>query len=142
MKVLVATRQTQGRRENDFSWTIEGELVIFPPLECSCGEIDDGCGCRRSMAGLTSHRATTTVKVAEIENLDPEIYQGLIVQGLKDQGYVENEMLSSADVIGWLRDATSDLMIIAKTFDAGTVLERRGGWLYVREKVDQAENAD
>ena len=27
MKVLTATSETQGARDNDFEWTIEGELV-------------------------------------------------------------------------------------------------------------------
>jgi hypothetical protein len=35
MKVLVATDQTRGWRANDFCWTVEGELVFFPPLECA-----------------------------------------------------------------------------------------------------------
>jgi hypothetical protein len=29
--------------------------------------IDGGCGCRRSLAGVVSRRATTTFKVAEID---------------------------------------------------------------------------
>jgi hypothetical protein len=31
MKVLISTDQTQGWRANDFCWTVEGELVFFPP---------------------------------------------------------------------------------------------------------------
>jgi hypothetical protein len=56
MNALTATKQTQGWRDNDFCWTLEGELVFFPPIECGRGSIDDGCGCRRSMAGLASQR--------------------------------------------------------------------------------------
>ena len=29
MKVLTATGQTQGWRDNDFCWAVEGELVLF-----------------------------------------------------------------------------------------------------------------
>jgi hypothetical protein len=92
MKVLTASNQTQGWRDNDFSWTVEGELVVFPPIECGRGTIDDSCGCRRSMAGLVSHRATTTIKVAEREELDPDTYFMLISDGLRDQDYVTKEL--------------------------------------------------
>ena len=71
MKVVTATSQTQGWRDNDFCWTVEGELLFFAPLECGRGSIDDNCGCRHSMAGLWSHRATTTMKVIERSNLNP-----------------------------------------------------------------------
>ena len=86
MKVLAATRQTQGWRDNDFCWTVEGELVFFAPFECSRGFVDDDCGCRRSMAGLVRHRATTTIKLIEREDLDPETYFVLIADGLESQG--------------------------------------------------------
>ena len=33
MKVVTATSQTQGWRDNDFCWTVEGELLFFAPLE-------------------------------------------------------------------------------------------------------------
>jgi hypothetical protein len=72
MNVLTASTQTHGWRDNDFCWTVEGELVVFPPIECGRGSIDDVCGCRRSMAGLVSHRATTTIEVTDREGLGPD----------------------------------------------------------------------
>ena len=33
MKVVTATSQTQGWRDNDFCWTVEGELLFFAPFE-------------------------------------------------------------------------------------------------------------
>jgi hypothetical protein len=80
MNVLVATSLTQGWRDNDFCWTVEDELVAFPPLDCEGGSIDDGCGCRRSVAGVASHRATTPIKVAHREQLDPNTYFTLICE--------------------------------------------------------------
>ena len=38
------------------------------------------------MAGLVRHRATTTIKVIEREDLDPETYFVLIADGLESQG--------------------------------------------------------
>lgn len=50
------------------------------------GSIDDRCGCRRSMAGTVSHRATTTIQVAHREQLDPDTYYMLIADAFRDQG--------------------------------------------------------
>lgn len=133
MKVLTATDKTQGRRGNDFCWTVEGELVFLPPIECDRGSIDDDCGCRRSMAGLVSRRATTTIKVASREELDPNTYFALISDGLRDQGYVTEELMTNPDVNEWLHDVTDELMCIADAFPASTVLERRGDLINVRE---------
>ena len=68
MKILVATKETQGFRDSDFSWAREGELVRFDS-ECDRDKnrIDGGCGCRRSMVGLETGRATTTFKVVEMD---------------------------------------------------------------------------
>jgi len=132
MRVLTATNQTQGWRANDFCWTVEGELVIFTPLECGRGSIDDDCGCRRSMAGLVSHRATTTIKVIDREELDPDTYFMLISDGLRDQGYVPKELVGNPNVNEWLREVTDELMSIADAFDVTTVLERRGDLVNVR----------
>ena len=49
MKVLVATRNTQGQRGNDFCFVPEGEIVAFPAAECTGEKIDGSCGCRRSV---------------------------------------------------------------------------------------------
>ena len=54
MKVLVATSDTQGARENDFSFCIEGELVTVG-LVCAADEQDlmVAAGCGRAFAGST-----------------------------------------------------------------------------------------
>jgi hypothetical protein len=135
MNVLVATNQTQGWRDNDFCCTVEGELVLFAPLECGRGSIDDGCGCRRSMAGVASHRATTTIKVVDQEELDPDTYLLLISDGLEDLGYVTRELRMDPNVNEWLRDVTAELMYLAGGFEAGTVLERRGDFVGERLPV-------
>jgi hypothetical protein len=132
MRILTATNQTQGRRDNDFCWTLEGELVLFPPLECGRGSIDDRCGCRRSMAGLASHRATTTVQVVDRTELDPDTYFMLISDSLRDQGYVTAGLMADPERNHWLKDITDELIHIAGTFPVATVLERRGDLVSVR----------
>jgi hypothetical protein len=132
MKVVTATGQTQGWRDNDFCWTVEGELVFFTPIECGRGYIDDDCGCRRSMAGLVSHLATTTMKVIERPDLDPDLYFTLIADGLQSQGYVTAELMTIPNVNEWVHDLTDELICLAAGCPVGTVLERRGDLLMPR----------
>lgn len=136
MKVLTATNQTQGWRDNDSCSTVEGELVFLPPLQCEPGDIDDECGCRRAMAGVVSRRATTTIKVVHMEALDPDVYFKLVSEALRDQGYVPIALMELPDVIEWLHDLTDELMVMARTFDVGTVLERRGDFIGVRRLAE------
>lgn len=132
MKVLTATSETQGWRDNDYCFTVEGELVMFPPMECDRATIDDGCGCHRGMAGLASHRATSTLKVIDRPELDRNEYAQLVAEGLKDQGYLPDRLRGNPAVEEWLRDSVEELICAAAAFEPGTVLERRGDFLQVR----------
>ncbi len=84
------------------------------------------------MAGLVSHRATTTIKVADREELDPDTYFIVISDGLEGQGYVTKKLMEDPDVNEWLGDVTNELMGIAEPFAVGTILERRGDLVTVR----------
>ena len=128
MKVLTATSQTQGLRDSDYCYTLEGELVMFPPIECDC----TGCGCRWGMAGLASHRATTTMMVADRVDLDLATYSDLVVGGIKEQGYLPEELRGDPEVQEWLRTFVDDLVNSAAGFEPGTVLERAGDGLRPR----------
>ena len=66
MKVFVATHDGQGARDTDFCWTTDGEVVEWAMACDADDESDGGCGCQRAMAGLSSAKATTTFKVAEL----------------------------------------------------------------------------
>jgi hypothetical protein len=98
IQVLTATRETQGRRDDDFCWTVEGELVLFTPMEYGHGDVNDRCGCLRSMAGVVSYCATTTVKVVERNDLDLHTYRGLIGDALADMGYVPESVQEEPEV--------------------------------------------
>jgi hypothetical protein len=84
------------------------------------------------MAGLVSHRATTTIKVADREGLDRDTYFTLISDGLGDQGYVTEELMTNRNVNEWLHHLTDELIYLAGGLPAGTVLERRGDFINVR----------
>ena len=132
MKVLTATRETQGWRDNDYCWAIEGELVLFVPIECGGGTVDDDCGCRRGMAGMTSHRATSTMKVVERNDLDRDIYFELVTENLKSQGYLTDALMESPEVNEWVHHLTDELIYLAAMAPVEAVLERRDDILRIR----------
>ncbi len=115
MKLLVATAQTQGERSNDFHFCVEGELVwIAEPCPSDQRDPDGGCGCGRSFAGMSSHRATTTARVAELD-VDFPHYAEALRSSLKAQGYHTSVAIPLA----------GELSDVAARFPTGAVLERR-----------------
>jgi hypothetical protein len=72
--------------EGDFSFTVPGELVHFPPIICDCPE----CGCERAMAGFTSRKATTCFVVRDLD-MEPDVYSGLLFDSLRDGGWVDED---------------------------------------------------
>jgi len=115
LKVLVATRDLQGLRSNDFCYCVEGELVTVG-LVCAADahDPDGGCGCGRAFAGLNSHKATTTAKVKEIE--------------LSPSDYIE-ALRSSLEAQGWPTEDVEELAVwlvqLVDSWPAGTIVERR-----------------
>jgi hypothetical protein len=124
MKVLVATSATQGVRESDYHWCIEGELVWISIACRADQENPDGpCGCGRGFAGMSSHRATTTAMVKELD------------------GFTHDDLVAalhgSLAVQGWPVDNTAELAAMlaeaAQSFPAGAVIERRLDELRARQ---------
>lgn len=122
MKVLIATKETQGRRANDFNWTNEGELVTFPTFECSRGFVDDDCGCHRSMSGTESLKATTTVQVVErditIEDLTKR-FLDMLREGKWDKISRGTELIRKA------KEMAEEIIEVTEPFPPGVILERR-----------------
>jgi hypothetical protein len=120
MKALVATYQTQGTRKNDFFWTKAGELVTFG-FECDGETIDGGCGCKRSMVGTLSHKATTTFSVVDFGRMTEREYRREINKAYKEMGFEKAP-----------KGTIENLLEIAGQHTHGTVLERRGNKFNVR----------
>lgn len=137
MQVLVATRATQGRRANDFCWAHEGELVHFPTVECGRGWVDDECGCRRSMSGAETSKATTTVMVVDRADLSFDPYLAAIRASVVRDGWERNDEMEG-DL--W-RDAR-DLADVALELPLGSVLERRGRLFLVRNAATESDPAE
>lgn len=124
MKVLVATSKTQGQRENDFHFANEGEVVIFGS-ECDREAVDGKCGCRRSMVGCESRKATTTFLVVE-RPIDQAGLETTVRMSLTEGGWVGKEWSDPAADAEWVREDAAELARVAAHFATGTVLEKRG----------------
>jgi hypothetical protein len=130
MKVLIATRQGQGARPNDFFWANEGELVTFGS-ECCNESVDGPCGCRRSVIGLDTRKATTTFMVAEMP-ISLADYRDRI-RGSIGRAF---SRLPAADLEQWVEGDLAELLRVARAFDEGAVLESRGGRIAEREVLN------
>lgn len=125
MRVLASTTATQGERKNDFCFVPEGELVTLP-FECDGERVDGRCGCRRSFAGMQSHRATTTAKVIEFRGTHDD-YIGLVRTSMQSAG-----LISSATDEKLVLDFADQLLSLGAEWPLGTVLEKRGNEIQLR----------
>jgi len=118
MKVLVATKETQGERKSDFFWTEEGEYVYFG-FECCNTE---SCGCSWSFSGMKSRKGTTTAKV-----IDASITKEMLVIALrKSHAKAYPSMDEKTLDEGSVEDAER-LLKLASLFEVGAVLRRGAG---------------
>ncbi|MCU1360285.1 MAG: hypothetical protein JWN99_1574 [Ilumatobacteraceae bacterium] len=127
MRVLIATRRTQGAVAGDYCWALEGELVT--PVTASCGS-PDSCGCGRGFPGLASSRATTTAMVVERAQLNPDNLRLALRDSLDRGGWLQ----WSTDLeIDELLDAHVDaIAMVCHHFEAGAVVGRRDDAVFIR----------
>ncbi|WUH96602.1 hypothetical protein OHR68_23865 [Spirillospora sp. NBC_00431] len=124
LKLLTATNSTQGFRDNDFDWCVEGELVHIG-MVCARDrdDPDGGCGCGRSFAGLNSHRATTTAMVREVPGFTVDDHVLAIRSSLEQQGcdpsFAEHE--------------AALLRCLVRDWPVGVIVERRLDEIVVRQ---------
>ncbi|MFE9065031.1 hypothetical protein [Streptomyces violaceusniger] len=124
MKLLTATSRTQGDRDNDFTFCVEGELVMVTPFICETDrrDPDGGCGCGRSFAGLNSGKATTTALVSELDFTPEDAAEAI-------RSALQRSKLVDADEIP---DIIKDVLELADEFPVGTVIEHRLGDVQAR----------
>lgn len=125
MKLLVATGETQGQRENDFCFVPEGEIVRPNAMTCEGAQTDDHCGCARSWSGIECDKATTTMKVVEIDITLKQLQQKLATAFYRG-GW--------GDIPGNRPNpkVAEQLIGIASLFPVGTILEYRDNRLSSR----------
>lgn len=139
MRVLVATERTQGERDDDYSWTAPGELVMFGVI-CASDLRGTGrdCGCGRAFSGLSSQRATTTAEIADwsgsLDDLFLAFHDSLARGGWLDFGGTAEE------VNGVVAEAMMEMLLVADRHPAGTVIGTNLGRQYVRLAAATPEN--
>ena len=88
MKILVGTTETQGRRKNDFCYTKEGEVLCFH-LECDGETVDGSCGCKRSMSGVDTNKATGIVVETTVRRI---LYFGFRLNNRASKKFVKENV--------------------------------------------------
>jgi len=124
MKVFVATKRGQGIRKNDFCHAAEGEPVKFV-FECDGETVDGSCGCKRSMGGVKTHLATTTMEVLDFDDMTLERYAKLLYDSDTKGGWKPSEEESKSEA--------EELARLAAAFDVGDLVEKRGKALRERK---------
>jgi hypothetical protein len=132
MKVIVATRTSQHDEERDFSWTVDGELVHLPGLEC-CDAA--GCGCGLSFCGVASHRATTTAEVADRPLQRIEVIAA-VAESLVDAGWFTDA--EDDDTLATALDLVAPLLVAADRLPVGTIVRRNRDRLYAQLAPEHA----
>jgi hypothetical protein len=128
MMLLTATRKGQGERAGDFSFTVEGELVLVGPV-CARDQADPdgGCGCGRAFSGLSSHRATTTAIVRDLA-FDEADVQAAVESYFAGTG-LGPDTLGVTDFAELVEETVFQTLAFARPWQPGTVLRRRLDWL-------------
>ncbi len=134
MRVLVATSELQGTAPGDYSWTVDGELVVVDVTECAR---PDRCGCGRGFPGVASRRATTTAMVVDL----PHIARDDLVEVVADHVDLHwaDLLIAGADADGVDPDDSIDEQLdaiteeyvanieqVCREFPIGTIVERHG----------------
>ena len=126
MKVLVATHESQQARDDDYSFTIDGELVYIQGADCA----NPDCGCARGFAGMASHRATTTAKVVERHDLTEADLRQALIDSLEAGGW-----LAAMDAAGFRDDGVEELLGLLSEVTAsapvGSLVRRSGDLVWV-----------
>lgn len=114
MRIVVATGLTQGAREDDYNFCVEGELIwIQEPCDSGKRDPEDGCGCARGFAGAASHRATSTAYVADSDMTLADLVLAFETS-LDDGGWP----------VEWADGVAADNVRLAAQFPPGTVIDR------------------
>ncbi len=152
MLVLIATNEQQGTEPNDYSFTVEGELVTPVATECASGE---RCGCNRGFPGLASGFATTTAMVVDRPGVTEADLRDAVFDWLDRGGWIE--LLEAAaeeralrhcsdelddlgvhdDVDGTIESIIDEhvesIRYVCSTYPEGSVVVRRGPLVMTRD---------
>ena len=123
MKLLIATSRTQGDVAGDYTYCVPGELLwITMVCDRDLRDPDGGCGCGRGFGGLTSHRATTTAEIADLDITEADLRLA-VTTSLSDQGWLSPELASEHREI--VDEVIQFIRAIADPLPVGTIVRRR-----------------
>ncbi|MBY3553715.1 DUF7715 family protein [Modestobacter lapidis] len=124
MKLLTATRETQGERPGDFCRTVDGELVLLG-FVCATDEKnpDGGCGCGRAFSGMSSLQPTTTAKVLDLDLTVDDVR--LAVEAHLIAAGTGPDVLGDAEFVEYREETLEDTLFFAQPWAVGTVVGRR-----------------
>ena len=122
MKIIVATKQTQGQRTDDFCYAREGEIVL---LSDDCDELHAGCNCHCSMVGAETGKGTTTMQVVESQ-MTRAAFVAAVRAGELRAGF--DDLLSERA----FEAEAGELLRLAAQFPVGAIIERDGDKFNVR----------
>ncbi len=133
MKILVSTTTGQGDRPGDFSWTIDGEIVVGGGYAmCDSHKVAFGgglsrCGCDRAFIGTVSAKATTTVLVTETDTTREQLIEQFTTRLTESWGEDLASQIAVTEVDEMLRVAADAPM--------GAVLGQDVASVFVREEA-------
>jgi hypothetical protein len=140
MRLLTATRQAQGELPGDFSFTVEGELVLANDLVCARDrdDPDGGCGCGRAFVGLASRRATTTALVRDLDISPTELRTA--VEEFEMARGLGPEVIGAEDFAELIEAKLEELDDIARCVEVGAIVGLRLNQLVWRRHPAVAEH--
>jgi hypothetical protein len=122
MKLLTATHETQGEREGDFCFAIEGELVMLGDA-CATDRNDaGGCGCERAFSGLRSRRATTTALVRDLALTRADLELAVATRFADDE--ISAEVIGDLEYAYLFIDTVDELIRFGAVWPEQTVVRR------------------
>ncbi len=121
MLVLVATMETQGETDGDYSFTVEGELVTALTDECDSPET---CGCGVGFPGVASGLPTTTAMVVDRDHLDPVAFRTALRDSLEREGW--HMVLRTAQFERYVDEHAALIDQICQAFGEGSIVRRHG----------------
>jgi hypothetical protein len=147
MLVLIATNELPGTNPDDYSFTVEGELVTPLAAECASGE---RCGCNRGFPGLASGLGTTTAMIAERPGVTDDDLRDAVFDWLDRSGWIDlfeetaRERLESSDgaidpgddvdelIESIIDEHVDSIHQVCSAHPAGTVVVRLGSLVSAR----------
>jgi hypothetical protein len=92
-------------------------------MQCDGEEPDGNCGCARSLCGVDSSSATTTMRV-EVIDLTPNKLKNVFKKSLKKEGWAK--LMKPKEVEDSCSDMVKAITEVASNFYQGDVIEKRG----------------